>query len=263
MEYSGRIRLTTIAAVVGLIVSIIAWIATNPLSPDSPLGMPGWPPAVGRQALMTLWCLVVFLPLMYLFYLMYVRHNEWLVPRGEIYDPQKTYRVWTTRRVVEAAVASGFYLAASMIKIPIFQELDLMYIAGMFTVIFWGAPVAFVMSIVGSILRCIAGGFPTYFDILTCALGDGVYWVGAAFLWRRFVEEAKGAKRLAGMVGIIAFIEAAFWVIWFVIVSSIAWSWDTFVPFVVGGTISYAPVILIGCIIGLIAAEAAIRASKR
>ena len=247
----------------GLIISIAAWIFTNPLSPDSPLGMPGWPPSLGRHALFYVWAFTFFMPVMYAMYLYYNQHQKWLAPRNEVYDSNKSYAVWTTRRVVEAAVASGFYLAMSMIKLPMFQQLDLMYLAGGFSAIFWGGPVTFVMAFVGGVLRSVVGGFANAYDLVGNTIVDGFYWMILAVFWRKFVEEAKGAKHVLGMVAAVMMVQIIFFVNWFVIVSSISWTWETYVPFVVTGAVLYAAVIFIGLPLGTIAADAAIRASKR
>ena len=252
-----------IVAVAGLIVSIAAWIYTNPLSPDSMLGMPGWPPSLGRHALFYVWAFTFFLPVMYAMYLYYNQHNAWLCPRAEIYDSNKKYKIWTTRRVVEAAVASGFYLAASMIKLPMFQQLDLMYLAGGFTAVFWGGPVTFVMAFVGGVLRSVVGGFANAYDLVGNTIVDGFYWMILAVFWRKYVEDAKPARHILGIIVAIIMVQVLFFINWFVIVSAISWTWETYVPFVVVGAPLYAIVIFIGLPLGIIAGDAAIRASKR
>jgi len=261
----GLVGIKTIALIplVGLIISTLATIATNPLAEDSILGMPGWPPALGRQALFTLWVFTFYLPFMYLMYRIYISHQQWLVPRNEVYDPKKTYKVWTTRRVIEGAVAAGFYLAASMIKVPVFQQLDFMFVAGGFTAVYWGGPVTFVMSMVGGTLRSIAGGFADYYDLIGNMMVDGMYWMLLAVFWRRFVEDAKGKKHVLGIIAAIAMVQIIFFINWFVVASVISWSWSTFVPFVIGGALSYAIVIFIGLPVGIIAGDSAIRLSKR
>ena len=263
LGYKIGYKTLLLISVAGLFISIAAWVYTNPLSPDSILGMPGWPPSLGRHALFYVWAFTFFLPVMYAMYLYYNQHQKWLVPRNEVYDSNKSYKVWTTRRVVEAAVASGFYLAMSMIKLPMFQQLDLMYLAGGFSAIFWGGPVTFVMAFVGGILRSVVGGFANAYDLVGNTIVDGFYWMILAVFWRKFVEEAKGARHVLGMVAAIIMVQIIFFVNWFIIVSSISWTWETYVPFVVTGAVLYAAVIFIGLPLGTIAADAAIRASKR
>jgi len=92
---------------------------------------------------------------------------------------------------------------------------------------------------------------------------DGMYWMLLAVFWRRFVEDAKGKKHVLGIIAAIAMVQIIFFINWFVVASVISWSWSTFVPFVIGGALSYAIVIFIGLPVGIIAGDSAIRLSKR
>src|SRR3972149_12142460 len=89
LGYKIGYKTLLLISVAGLGVSIAAWVYTNPLSPDSMLGMPGWPPSLGRHALFYVWAFTFFLPVMYAMYLYYNQHQKWLVPRNEVYDSNK------------------------------------------------------------------------------------------------------------------------------------------------------------------------------
>jgi hypothetical protein len=109
----------------------------------------------------------------------------------------------------------------------------------------------------------VVGGFANAYDLVGNTIFDGFYWMILAVFWRKFVEDAKAFKHILGIITAIIMVQIIFFINWFIIASSISWTWETYVPFVVTGAVLYAAVIFIGLPLGIIAGDAAIRASKR
>jgi len=62
-----------------------------------------------RYPLEALWSFGVTVPLTFVCVHYFVRHNEWLAPRGS-YVPGRKYKIWTTERYVAIAISCAFFV---------------------------------------------------------------------------------------------------------------------------------------------------------
>lgn len=178
-----------------------------------------------------------------------------------MYEPEKKYPLWTTRRIMELVASAAAVLAFSMVKLPGY-ELDLVSTGLTFSAIYWGAPVAGFGSMIGSALRATISGW-SIADIVSCAFNDAALYSILAIVWRRFVEGRKIERRILGYILFLISWFVTHNLVWIPPYGVIAFPWEMFVPWwIFEYELWLIPVSAITIVLGIVGAESAIRLTR-
>jgi hypothetical protein len=250
--YLALIALT----IFGGVTSAIWFFAVNGNTAE----VAGGPMSAYRQIMAAYNSLLFFAPMAFLFTYYFNQHQEWLVPRGARYDSSKKYDPYSPRAVVEIAVGAGIIVAFSLVKLPFAPELDFVYTGLIFVATFWGLNVGFFATIIGSTLRCLVGGFFTLADVTSCSFIDNAITMTMSLIYWKWIRGSSIRKRTLVYIGYLGLFELLWAVYWGFVYIPIAFGpWETALPFAISQIVTYAAPTLLAVIIGLAAAEAALR----
>jgi uncharacterized membrane protein len=181
-----------------------------------------WTPALGvgnspqRYPLEALWSLGVSMPLAFLLVNLFIRHNEWLAPRGA-YQPGRTYKVWTTERYVGIAISCAFFVMCGVASPG--ASIDFPWAGVTFASVYFGIIEGVVgVGILGFILRGLVWGLSPrtlwilWNDVALCAM--------IAYFYRAVIEknerERGGLWKNEGFIFVVyvVFHYLAYWFAW-------------------------------------------------
>jgi len=154
-KYFFNSRTFTLILTAWLVIGSIAFIGACLIyKPWTPLLGVGNSPQ--RYPLEALWSFAVSLPLALLCVNYYLKHNEWLAPRGA-YQPGRIYKVWTTERYVGIAISCAFFVMMGVASPG--ASIDFPWAGVTFASVYFGVIEGFIgVGILGFILRGLVWG---------------------------------------------------------------------------------------------------------
>jgi uncharacterized membrane protein len=172
-QYFFKSRTFTLLVAGWLVLGAVAFIGACIIyKPWTPLLGVGGSPL--RYPLQALWGLGVSLPISLLCVNYYLKHNEWLAPRGA-YQPGRTYKVWTTERYVGIAISCAFFVMCGVASPG--ASIDFPWAGVTFASVYFGVIEGFLgVGVLGFILRGLVWGlsprtlYVLWNDVALCSL---------------------------------------------------------------------------------------------